>query len=96
MDEPTKEQKFSCGCYIVDGVLAVECTQTAPRGELSAERHAVAKPYSPKCARLAAQRDAEHETARKKAAEDLKKAEEEAKAVAEPTQEVAPEATPEA
>lgn len=58
-DEPTKEQKFSCGCHVVDGVLVAECTQVAPSGEISAERHEVLKPYSAKCARLAVQHDAE-------------------------------------
>jgi hypothetical protein len=55
-DEPTKEQRFACGCHIVDGELVAECTQVAPRGEIPAEHHGpVAKPFSAKCSRTAVQ-----------------------------------------
>jgi hypothetical protein len=54
MDEPTKEQKFSCGCHIVGGQLVAECTQVAPQGEISAAQHASTKPFARKCARKAA------------------------------------------
>lgn len=51
MDEPTKEVKWSCGCHSVNGVLAQQCTQTRPNGEVSAEQHGVNKPFAAKCAR---------------------------------------------
>jgi hypothetical protein len=55
-DEPTKEQRFACGCHIVDGELVAECTQVAPTGEIPAEHHGpVAKPFSAKCSRTAVQ-----------------------------------------
>ena len=69
-DEPTKEQRYSCGCHVVDGVLVAECTQTPLSGEISAARHAVAKQFSAKCFRLAAQRDAEEAARKAKAADD--------------------------
>jgi hypothetical protein len=84
MDEPTKEQKFSCGCHVVDGVLVAECTQIAPTGEISAARHGVLKPYAAKCGRKAAQQQAEAAAAKAKADADLKVAKaEEAAAQAE-------------
>ena len=49
------EQKWGCGCHEVDGKLEVSCTQIPLQGDLSAERHAVAQPYSAKCFRLAAE-----------------------------------------
>jgi len=76
-DEPTKEQKFSCGCHVVNGVLAAECTQVAPSGEISAERHGVLKPFSQKCSRKAAI----HDATRAKAEDDLRVAEVEVAAV---------------
>lgn len=79
-DEPTKEQKFGCGCHVVNGVLAVECTQVAPSGEISAARHAVDKPYSPKCSRKAQLHDAEVAARRHKADADLKAAKDEEQA----------------
>ena len=54
-----KEIQWSCGCYEIDDKLEVECTQTPLQGDLSAERHAVARPYSAKCFRLAAASDSE-------------------------------------
>ncbi len=48
------EVQWSCGCHEVDGVLAQECTQVAPSGEISAERQATLKPYSAICSRKAA------------------------------------------
>jgi hypothetical protein len=54
-DESTKEQKWSCGCHVVDGVLVAECTQTPITGEISAERHGVLKPFAAKCARKVAE-----------------------------------------
>jgi hypothetical protein len=48
------EVKWSCGCHEVDGVLVSECTQVAPTGEISAERHGVLKPFAAKCGRKAA------------------------------------------
>lgn len=80
-DEPQKEQKFGCGCHVVNGVLAVECTQVAPSGEISAERHAVAKPYSPKCSRKAQLHDAEVAARKDKADADLKTAQNEEKQI---------------
>lgn len=47
------EIRWGCGCHEVEGKLEVECTQVPHQGELSAERHAVARPYSAKCFRLA-------------------------------------------
>jgi hypothetical protein len=44
---------WGCGCHEVEGKLEVQCTQVPHQGELSAERHAVAQPYSAKCFRLA-------------------------------------------
>lgn len=44
------EQKWSCGCYEVDGKLAVECTQKTPERELLAH-HALNAPYSKVCFR---------------------------------------------
>jgi hypothetical protein len=74
MDQPTTEQKYSCGCHVVDGALAAECTQVALTGEISAERHGVAKPFSAKCSRLAAQHQAEIAAHKAKADADLKTA----------------------
>lgn len=48
-----KEQKWLCGCHVVDGVLALECTQQKPQGEVNAAQHAASRPYSAKCFRLA-------------------------------------------
>jgi hypothetical protein len=79
-DEPIKEQKYSCGCHVVNGVLVAECTQSRPSGDLSAERHAVAKPFSPKCFRLAAEQQAQTAVAKAKADADLKTAKDEEKA----------------
>jgi hypothetical protein len=76
-DEPTKEQKFGCGCHIVNGVLVVECTQVGLSGEVSASRHAVAQPYSPKCSRKAQLHDAEVAARKQKADADLKAAKDE-------------------
>ena len=81
MDEATKEQKYSCGCHVVDGELVAECTQVATHGEISAERHGVAKPFSAKCSRLAAEHDAEVQAdADMKAAKAAKAEEKAAKA----------------
>jgi hypothetical protein len=51
----TTEQKWLCGCHVVDGVLAIACTQIAPQGEVSSAQHANARPFSRKCFRLAPQ-----------------------------------------
>lgn len=48
-----KEQKWLCGCHVVDGVLAQQCTQQRPQGEVTAAQHAASRPYSAKCFRLA-------------------------------------------
>lgn len=55
------EVRWGCGCHEVDGELEVECTQVPPQGDLSAERHAIAQPYSAKCFRLANQAQAASE-----------------------------------
>lgn len=49
----SSEVKWSCGCYEMDGKVVQECTQTAPQGNVSAEQHAVNKPFARRCARLA-------------------------------------------
>jgi hypothetical protein len=77
------EQKWSCGCFEQDGKLVTECTQTAPSGEISAQSHAVAKPFARKCARLAhaedarraTQAEADKKAAQEKAAADLQTSE---------------------
>jgi hypothetical protein len=47
------EIKWSCGCHVVDGELVAQCTQAQSQGEISAEKHAAARPYSAKCYREA-------------------------------------------
>jgi len=54
-NKQNQEQKWLCGCHIVDGELVAECTQTRPQGEVSASQLAALKPYSAKCFRLAPQ-----------------------------------------
>ena len=48
-----KEQRWLCGCQIVDGELVRKCTNVKPTGELSAGQVAALPPYSAKCYRLA-------------------------------------------
>lgn len=48
-----KEQRWLCGCQIVDGELVRKCTNVKPAGELSAGQVAALPPYSAKCYRLA-------------------------------------------
>ena len=45
-----KEQRWSCGCHEVDGVLVVQCTQVKPQTELLAH-HTLNSPYSKDCFR---------------------------------------------
>jgi hypothetical protein len=54
---PVTEIRWSCGCQEVDGQLVAECTQIAPSGDVSAEKHAQSKPYARKCGRKAAEED---------------------------------------
>lgn len=50
-DEIAHEVRWGCGCHEVNGKLEVECSQTPLQGEISAARHATAKPFSAKCFR---------------------------------------------
>lgn len=66
----TKEQKFSCGCHIVDGELVVQCTQAQPGGEISSSHHAHKRPFSAKCFRLAVEDQERQEYEARKAKAD--------------------------
>jgi hypothetical protein len=61
--EDVREVRWGCGCHEVGGKLEVQCTQVPPQGEMRAEQHAVAQPYSSKCFRLANQAQAAAEPA---------------------------------